>query len=558
MPTDSRVTTDSQVLPHELSAIYVTPTNLILEVDLNTPVAQAYEATGHFLDGVQEDLTGVVTWSTSTLGAFNGSTLEIPGFTDSGAEVTRITASHQGITGQAQLTVVAYRQSGIQQDFFFILPFEDPDGEVEKPLDFATDVRALDLFFNMDVTGSMYGSITNLQNALVGTVIPSVQSQVADTWFGAGAFMDFPIDPYGNLAGSDCGRGGWSNPDQPFILFQEITNNVVAVNSGVGSYSTATGPIGCGNDFPESLVESLYQIATGEGLTGPAPTYVAANHNGVGGVAFREGSMPVVAAVTDAPSHTVGEGISCSLSGSLDYGGLVAGVAHSRQETKAALDSICAKVVGIAALQSGYSYPVNCSPLEFLEDFATATGARVPPAAWDVPARPANCPAGQCCTSNNGAGRAPDANGLCPLVFLVDQNGTGLSDNIVTGLKMLTRFAAFDVSTETAGEAQGVNGETLPVGTSTADFIKAIVPDSFQKPAPPPELPDPSFDQVNFYGVTPGTVVSFQVHAYNDFVPATETAQLFRAVIRVLAGGCTDLDQREVIILVPPQPVVVD
>jgi hypothetical protein len=46
------------------------------------------------------------------------------------------------------------------------------------------------------------------------------------------------------------------------------------------------------------------------------------------------------------------------------------------------------------------------------------------------------------------------------------------------------------------------------------------------------------------------------VRAFNDFVPQTADAQIFRAVIRVVAGGCTDLDQREVLILVPPAPIV--
>nr|HPH66857.1 hypothetical protein [Kofleriaceae bacterium] len=126
------------------------------------------------------------------------------------------------------------------------------------------------------------------------------------------------------------------------------------------------------------------------------------------------------------------------------------------------------------------------------------------------------------------------------------------------GIQMLTRFATFDVNSERDGVATDVDGRPLPAGRTTAEFLKTIVPVSFVKPPPPPALPDPTFDAVAFHKVTPSTKVSFNVAAFNDFVPQTADAQIFRATIRVLAGGCTPLDQRDVVILVPPTPVVVN
>jgi hypothetical protein len=70
-------------------------------------------------------------------------------------------------------------------------------------------------------------------------------------------------------------------------------------------------------------------------------------------------------------------------------------------------------------------------------------------------------------------------------------------------------------------------------------------------------LPNPTFDTTTFYNVTPGTKVTFAVDAFNDFVMQTNDAQIFRATIRVTAGGCTALDQRDVLILVPPAPIVI-
>jgi len=363
--------------------------------------------------------------------------------------------------------------------------------------------------------------------------------------FGTGVFQDFPIYPYNGTTYNE-------RVDQPFRLSQAITPTHALVQTAVNKYVAVDES---GFDGPESLIESLYQIATGNGLSGPAQTYVASNHTGVGGVAFRKGSMPIVISITDAISHTVGEGTSCDYywSDPLNYSGSVATVAHSRSQTKAALNAICARSIGIDNSGVYDGVPAGCQPEKDLEDFARATGAVIPPQAWDVPSRPPGCPADQCCTNRNGTGRPKDPNGLCPLSFRTDEYGSGLGASIASGLQMLTRFAAFDVQTSKVGENTGLFGEPLPPGKTTADFVRAVVPHSFTKPPPPPDLPNPTFDAAKFVNVTPGTIVRFQVRAFNDFVPQLPSeAMFFRATIKVLAGGCSDLDQREVLILIPP------
>lgn len=527
---------------HSLLSVTVSPIDHILEVDLNAPETMDYTATANYADGTTEDVTDVAGWSSSNaaLGSFNGSTLEIPGFTQAMAETTLVTADYQGVEGLAQLTVVAYRQSGTQQDFFFVLPYEDPAGDQDKPLDFSTNVPSLDVFFAMDTTGSMDGIVNGLQ-ASVNSVIMDIQTQIADSQFGVGAYEDYPIYPYGE---NPCTYGALGGPDQPFELFQEITANASLVQTGVNGLGVAGNAIGCGNDWPESMVEALFQVATGAGLSSPAPTNVPPNTSGVGGVGYRDGSMPVVVPMSDARSHNgiLGE----------NYGGTVATVAATRQEAIDALDAICARVVGVAA--NGWQ-GLDADP--DIIAMAEATGAVVPPVAWGTSGRPAGCNASQCCTGQNGVGRAPNGSGVCPLSFVVSSTGTGLGQAIVTGLDMLTRFATFDVVTETEGQTTGTKGEPLPPGTTTADFIVSIVPLSAVKPTNPPGLPDPIIDTGigGFRDVTPGTVVTFEVTAFNDFVEQTNEAQFFEATIRVLAGGCTPLDERTVLILVPPAPV---
>jgi hypothetical protein len=528
--------------PHTLVSLSVTPLNPLLELDLNTPALQGFSVTGSYADDTQEDLTAQATWTVANpaIGSMTAAALAVPGFTVATAVTSKITATVDNLDGIAQITVVAHRP----QDFFFILPFQDTAGTMTRPLTFATAVPALDVFFLMDVTESMSGEINALQGALTGTILPGIQTAVANSQFGVGAMADFPLNPYGT-----------ANCDQPLMLKQTITATTSLVSTGVASLSTGpTTPIGCGNDIPEGGLESIYQAATGEGLTGPSPTNVPANHTGVGGVGFRTGTMPVIVAITDAPSHGDGETAMCNGT-SVAYAGPVSSVAHSRAQTKTALSNICARTVGIAAIPTQNS----CNGVEYLTDLSTSTGARVPPVAWDFTGtRPTGCATGQCCTGQGGVGQATDVDGLCPLVFLASSTGTGVSASVVTGIQMLTRFATFDVTRVAMGVGTDVNGVALPIGHTTADFLKAITPSTFVLPPPPPVLPNPTMDATTFHNVTPGTQVGFNVDAFNDFVPQTSDAQIFHATIQVLAGGCTPLDQRDVIILVPPMPVVIN
>ena len=508
----------------KLLQIVVSPHDSLVELDLGKGGSVKYAASGKYEGGTEKDLSDVVTWSHSNLevGSFaSGSNLALAPQSTVGTWMTVVTAEHEGVQGSARLSVVSYRKTGPEQDFFFVLPYMDEAGPQERMLEFGTDVPKMDVFFNMDTTGSMGGSILGLKTSLTKTIIPQVQEQIPDTQFGTGEFQDFPISPYG------------ATTNQPFRLGQAITPDGSAVLTAVSGYTA-----GGGNDPPESMIESLYQIATGEGLSGPSPTLVAPNKVGVGGVGFREGTMRVVVTITDAPSHTVDEASNA-------YIGAVAKVAHTRQQAKDALAAICGRFVGVSVQNGDFAADADT------EDFAIATGSMIPPVAWDS-GRPTGCNPGQCCTAINGAGRVPGESGLCPLVFQTASTGSGLGESITTGLKMLSRYATFEVITEKDGETKGENGKPLPAGKTTADLIRSIKPESYTMPPSPPMVPPPVISPTSFLNVTPGTRVLFSVRAFNDFVTPTSEAQFFRAVIRVLAGGCAALDSREVIIMVPP------
>ncbi len=526
--SDSDTDTDSDTgnAGHVLEGISIEPANFIFEVDLNAPATMPYQCIGYFADGVNEDITSQVTWDmdNAALGDFGGdATLDIPAITSVGAQMGKVSATYSDdFQTHAQLTVVSYQMTGPNQDFFFQLPYNDQGGPQEKPLDFSTDVQDADIFFAMDTTGSMGGTISSLQASLSGTIIPGIQAQMATAWFGVGGYDDFPISPYGS-----------ASTDQPFYILQEITGVAADVQAGVNALSLHSGA-----DGAESLIEALFQISTGYGISAPPPTLVPPNTSGVGGVGFRNNSMPIIVPLTDIYSHN-------GINPAYDYTGDVAAVAATRADSVIALNSICARVVGVAA--------TNGDP--DMVAMAEDTGALIPPEAWGPAAsRPPGCAVGMCCTGTSGAGRATNAAGLCPLAY-IHSGGTGLGDTIVTGIEMLTHYAAFDCNTETTGETADVDGNALPAGTTTADFIVSIVPISFVVPVDPPGLPTPTITTDGFDNVTPGTVVTFDVTAFNDFVVQTDDPQFFEATITVFAGGCFPLDDRVVLILVPPNPI---
>jgi len=555
---DSTSTTDEPPTtgePGVLSLLRLEPANAVLEIDLDAPGSLDYTVIGVFEDGTEADVTADVesfSLSNAEVGEMNGATLEVPAFSEAFFAATLITANIGDVEGQAQVTVAAYRQSGDQQDFFFVLPFADPDGPQEKPLTFTTDVKALDVFVNMDTTGSMGGPIANLQSSITSTVIPGIEMQIPDTYFGAGVFEDFPVVPFGEPI---CDYFGPSDPDQPFELLAEITDVSADVQTAVNAMTLGGPggqPIGCGNNTPEAHFESLYQIATGEGILGPGVTNVPANSSGIGGVAFRDGSLPVIVSITDAISNEDDAGNACLGSEGYVNNAAVANVAHSGEETLDALAAICARVVTVVVQDFG----PTCSALADADLLAHETGAVIPPEAWDLApgGRPAGCPADQCCTGTDGVGVPADGDGLCPLIYRVNFDGLGLGAGLLDGVQNLATYAAFDVTTQVTGGNEDTEGLPLPPGTTTADFILSVTP--LEAGAVPlPGAPDPMLTEDAFLDVIPNTPVTFTVEAFNSFLPQGTQPRLFIAEITVLADGCSDLDTRQVFILVPPMDI---
>jgi hypothetical protein len=532
----------------------VVPDNQVLVVDRGQVGTQDFTVLLERTGG-SEDVTARSTLRSdnAAAGALAGASFRSSVMNMNGVQFTHLEATYreggQTLVGRANLTVVWLRSSGNQQDFFFNLPHNAP--EQSKQLSFKTLIQSLDVFFAIDTTLSMEGPITNLRDSLRNVIIPGVKAGAAmDAWFGVGAVEDFPVRGYGkaNL------RPGMVD-DQPFILLSPMSADAMNAQQSMNQLLVGTEPRGDGNDLPEGQIEALYQIATGEGNVSPGLVNIPpGSGKGKGGVEFREGAQPVVVLVTDAAFHTKDEpGNRCNL----NYVGPVVQVAHTRAQTVEALGKLCAKVIGVTTTDP-VRPPNTCGPVPDTIGIARDTGAVVPPEAWDVPARPAGCAAGLCCTGHNGAGEPPDAVGLCPLVFKVNYGGEGANAQVTSGITQLARFASFDVVTENSGVATSTDGAPLPAGRTTADFLVRVAPLDSVSPPPPPAIKPPVIDNGRFTRVVPGTEVRFTVTARNDFIEQKDVPQIFRATIRVRAGGCANLDERDVIILVPPKAPVID
>ncbi len=370
-----------------------------------------------------------------------------------------------------------------------VLPYlGDPQ---EEELEVEGEVGTLDVFFDIDTTGSFGGEIDNLQAQLRSVVLPELRARVSDIAFGVGRFEDFPVEPFGTAT------------DRPFRLLTAITTQENLVTSAVASLDQ---PLGNGADIPESGAEALYQIATGEGFPGLVPELAGPAPGGgsLGGAGFRSDALRVVVHVTDAPSHTPA-----------DYGRAVSG-AHSLDEAIEAMNALGIRGLGISSGEAARGD---------LERVAIGTGAVADPED------------GVCRTGVGGTSRAP-VSGRCPLVFDVNPDGTGLATVVVDAIADLLATVQYE---EVWGETDDALGFVRHIEAIDADPMADVTLADLR---PTDEVDD------TFQGVRPGTRLRFRAVLRNELIPPADYDQYFNLTLRVVGDGVTLLT-RTLRVLVP-------
>ena len=417
-------------------------------------------------------------------------------------------------------------------DFYFVLPFEET--EQTDTLVFRPKIHKADVFFSVDTTYSMNDEINNLKSGL-STIMTQTKARVADSAFGVAMWQDFNKGAFG------------ADDDMPWELLQIPTTDDAIAQAGVNKLVLRNG-----GDVPESGYESLYQLATGNGIEWSKNTcwpstclvnyVVPENHTGVGGVGFREGSVPIALHITDAASHLA-----------VDY---EIDDAHTRTQ---ALSALNAHAIRVITLQTSTEATAHTQ----LREISTLTGARVPVCAFKTSATAWRCGTNKCCTDNGGA--AEPVGGNCILKYDLPENATGMGTAIVDGIDAVIKYSPLSIYSHATDDGSSAT-------INTACFLKRIEALRFVAPPLEPEKScTPVATPASYNGATynngfsnfaPGTSsestegahLEFTVHAENDacFEPTNSDAQVFTAHIEILdrATGAL-LDTQDVTIIVP-------
>lgn len=224
------------------------------------------------------------------------------------------------------------------------LPPEEPPDFVD--ITFLARISTADVLLLVDVTGSMSDEIEQIRRTLRDIIIPEMARSVADVRFAVATHADFPVNPYGTAL------------DDPFRLFVPSTDDLDAVQTAVTRIEPTSG-----GDGPESQIEALFQVATGQGRGRFIPT-ASCPEGTVGYPCFRNNGSRIILLFTDATFHN-GPG------GSNPYTpGTVRPTPANYTQTVAALRGIGAKVLGL------YSGPPGATDaIADLESIARDTGA---------------------------------------------------------------------------------------------------------------------------------------------------------------------------------------
>lgn len=358
------------------------------------------------------------------------------------------------------------------------IPFDG--GPVDLDLQTEAKLARADIVFLIDTTASMSDEINRIRERLRDRLAPAIEAEIPDTQIGVATFEDFPVEPYG-AAGS--------RPDSPFRMRLPVTDDISQVQAAVNGID-----LGNGVDDPESQVEALYQIATGEGLGSFIPASFGCPMGGSGYPCFRFDALPVILLFTDQVFHN-GPG------GSRPYDTRIIPTPHTYNEAVLALKQQDIRVIGF---DSG-----DGDPAADLRAIARDTNA----------------------VSSSGA----------PLVFDIGRRGERLGTGVIDAMQTFAESVIFDVD----ALARDVDGSD---GVDAADFVDLIRPvGSF------PEDGIEGIDEENnrFLGVKAGTRLFFVLTVRNDAVVPGDEPQSFEIDVVFRGDGSANLGTQRIRIVIP-------
>jgi hypothetical protein len=409
---------------------------------------------------------------------------------------------------------------------YVILPYGET---AEREFDFSTRIRAVDIVFMVDTTGSMGGTITEVQATLESTIVPGVAAAL-----GAGADARYAMAAHG-----DFQEGGW-NYSGNMAMIQPLTFDVAAVRRATAALEASSG-----GDGAESMVPAMHAALTGVGF----PSYLDASGGGCdptlasairsawgtsdaaacgpvrnmdpvgdchqgpddpaayGWACFQEGRVPIMVLFSDAPWHN-GPNVA-------DDGRMNVDDNFYRVSTPGA--PVWSSFVSAMTMRGAYFVGIDVS-------------------SWGDQTYMNSLELARLTGTVDGSG--------APIAF----NGTAadVSASVIDAIQRIAGTTRQNITTRVDPD----RGETrIAPPNDTASFIDAVVPVRGLPAAP--EGFD-SMDTTTFYNVAPSARVTFRVDFNNDFQMGTDVTQVFRATIVVLGRAGSEVDRRDVFVLVPP------
>jgi hypothetical protein len=371
---------------------------------------------------------------------------------------------------------------------YVTLPYMDPMGHQHRQFDFSTRIHSADIMFLVDTTGSMGGTISQVQSSLSTVIVPGVVRALG------GASADIR---YGMAAHGDFAEGG-VNYTGNLTVFSALDSDPMRAQTATSRLRADSG-----GDGPESQVPAMHSLVAGYGVaayggtaTRPVtPADCGGDATAFGWGCFRTGRVPILVLFSDAPWHN-GPG------GGNDYRSVPTAATYAQLSA----EMVRRQVYFVGIDVGGGSTFANSQAL------ARATGTL------------------------DGSGN--------PIAFRGTPSSVAMS--VISAITTLAQGTRQDVTRRVDPDAME---RRLPTGRTTADFVKAVTPLRGMPPAP---VGFARMDMTTFYSVAPSTIITFDVDLFNDFHRnGTGMVQLFQATIRVLGRASSVLDSHPVYIVVP-------
>lgn len=348
-----------------------------------------------------------------------------------------------------------------------------------------------DVFFIVDRTGSMEEEIDSIKLNLQRTIVPGIAATISDVQFGVATYADFPFEPYGDVG------------DVPFTLVTPIDRSIANVQGAVNSIR-----VGGGGDNAEAMVETLFEVSSGEGYRPWIPPASPCGAPGrVGYGCLRPNAQAIFLVIADAPMHNGPDGQSAysarAFTAPTRCPSYLPSCAASRgphtyDEALAALRAARARVIGIDSGRAPFSGLAHLQRLARDTETVTASGQ--------------------------------------PLVFSIGADGSELDARVVNAVRTFTQQVRFNASArvidlDATRPASALVRAVRPVSASPASAITRI-------------------EGSTFIGVVPGTQLTFALDLATN-LPRMPVAQRFPARIQFLADGRPNLGFQDIEIVIP-------